>query len=257
MTTVRELEQSLFAWAPRAQAMEWDNVGLLVGDGSAEVKRVLVALDITEAVGQEAKDWGAELIVSHHPLLHPKWYPMATLCPDTAHGRLLTGLLRDGISAICMHTNLDAADGGVNDLLAEAVGLRRIAAFNDEKIGRIGQLDSEIHLEQFLTNVVQSLGCRAVRYRDNGKPVHRVAVGGGACGEYVRQVVELGCDTFLTSDLKYHDFLDCTACNLIDAGHFATENLICGAIVRRLRESFPVLEFKLSTSHQDVIQYYW
>ena len=104
--------------------------------------------------------------------------------------------------------------------------------------------------------MVESLGCSALRYRDGGKHVHRVAVGGGACGDYIPQAIALGCDTFVTSDLSYHDFLDTQGLNLIDAGHFPTENVICSAIKAYLDRSFPETETVISTVHQDVIQYY-
>ena len=121
MATVCEVEQSLFAWAPRESAMDWDNVGHLVGDPEREVERILVALDITERVVQEAIDLGAQLIVSHHPVMNVRWHEreMQTLRSDTRLGGLLTTLVKNDISAICMHTNLDAADGGVNDCLAK------------------------------------------------------------------------------------------------------------------------------------------
>ena len=127
---------------------------------------------------------------------------------------------------------------------------------NEEKIGRIGTLSCEIPLEEFLPAVVKSLRCSGLRFRDGGKPVHRVAVGGGACGEYIPQAIAQGCDTFVTSDLRYNDFLDTRGLNLIDAGHFPTENVVCQAVKTYLEEHFPEVKTVISTSHRDVIQYY-
>ena len=190
MIRVCDIEKYLFHWAPRELAMDWDNVGLLVGDGAAEVRRVLVALDITEAVAAEAVSIGADLIVAHHPLMNCTWHKVQHVTTDDAQGRIITALLRNGISAICMHTNLDAAEGG------------------------------------------------------------------GACGDYISQAVALGCDTFVTSDLSYHEFLDTKALNLIDAGHFPTENVICPVILERLQAAFPQLTVVQSTVHdREVIQY--
>lgn len=256
MPTVHEIEQSLYAWAPRALAEEWDNVGLLVGSGAREVKRVLIALDVTEWVAAEAIERGADLIVAHHPLMNCTWHKVQNVLDDNAQGRLITALLKHDISAICMHTNLDAADGGVNDVLARTLGLEGLSMLNDEKIGRVGTLKSEKRLEEFLYDVVQYLGCQGVRYRDGGKPVRRVAVGGGACAEYIPQAIALGCDTFVTGDVKYHDFLEADGINLIDAGHFETENPVCAAIETYLADKFPQVETVRSTSHKDVIQYY-
>ena len=256
MITVREVEKYLFDWAPRDLALSWDNVGLLVGDGVAEVHRVLVSLDITEAVVDEALAIGADLIVAHHPLMNCAWHPVQNITTDTALGRMVGKMLRNGISAICMHTNLDAADGGVNDALAEKLGLLDIAHLTDEKIGRIGTLKCEKPLVEFVQDVVKYLGCNGLRYIDCGKAVHRVAVGGGACDDYIPNAIALGCDTFVTSDLRYHAFLDTKEINLIDAGHFPTENVVCPVVMARLKEKFPTLEVALTKQHdREVIQY--
>ncbi len=256
MTRVREIEQALFDWAPQELSMSYDNVGLLVGDPDAAVSRVLVSLDITEPVVEEAARLGAQLIVSHHPVMNCAWHPVQSLRTDNRQGRILTALVRGNIAAVCMHTNLDAAEGGVNDLLADQLGLSVVLPLSQEKIGRYGVLKCEIPLVDFVRSVVQSLGCNGARYTDRGKPVHRVAVGGGACAGYIDQAVALGCDTFVTADLKYHDFLDSTEINLIDAGHFPTEDLICQEMIRRLSAAFPTVEFVKTTSHcREVIQY--
>ncbi|MBO4854050.1 MAG: Nif3-like dinuclear metal center hexameric protein [Oscillospiraceae bacterium] len=256
MNTVRDMERALFAWAPAELAMSGDNVGQLVGDPGAPVRKILVSLDITEAVAEEALEMGADLIVAHHPVMNCTWEQVQSVRTDTRQGRILTALLRGGVSAICMHTNLDAAEGGVNDILAQRLGLENIASFTEEKIGRIGTLKSEIPLVEFTRFVVESLRCNGLRYTDCGKPVRRVAVGGGACGDFISRAIEMGCDTFVTSDLKYHQFLDHRELNLIDAGHFPTENGICEAIVDRLGAAFPDITIATSRRHcREIIQY--
>ena len=256
MITVRDVERMLFDWAPKELAAPWDNVGHLVGEPNAQVHKVLVSLDITEEVVQEAIASGADLIVAHHPVMNCEWHPVQHVRSDDAQGRILIQMIRNGISAICMHTNLDAADGGVNDALADRLGLQECEMLNEEKIGRVGTLKSELPLVEFTRFVVKSLGCHGLRYTDCGKPVRRVAVGGGACGGYISQAIALGCDTFVTSDLRYHDFLDTKEINLIDAGHFPTEDVICPILAERLREAFPELNVVYSTTHScEVIQY--
>ena len=256
MTTVREIESFLYGWAPRELAESWDNVGLLVGDPEATVERVLVALDITPQVAEEALERGCQLIVAHHPVMNCAWHPVQTVRADDRQGRTLTALLRGGVAAICMHTNLDAAEGGVNDILAEKLGLTQPEMLTEEKIGRIGTLKCEIPLVEFTHSVIELLGCNGLRYVDAGRPVHRVAVGGGACGCYIPQAIAAGCDTFVTSDLKYNDFLDTEGLNLIDAGHFPTENVVCPALRDRLAEAFPAVDVLCSTSHsRETIQY--
>ena len=144
----------------------------------------------------------------------------------------------------------------MNDALAEKLGLSGLEMLTEEKIGRVGTLKCEKPLVEFLQDVIKCLGCNGLRYTDCGKSVHRVAVGGGACGDYIGRAVALGCDTFVTADLSYHEFLDTKGLNLIDAGHFPTENLACPVIAERLRADFPGLTVDLSAVHdQEIIQY--
>ena len=253
--TVKEWEDFLFTWAPKELAADWDNVGHLVGDNH-EVKKILISLDITEKVVEEAVTLGADLIISHHPVMNCTWHPVQTVNNDNSQGRAICRMIKNGISAICMHTNLDAAQGGVNDILAKTLGLKNVELLNCEKIGRVGSTNCEIPLVEFVSFVVKSLKCNGARYTDSGKTVHRVAVGGGACGEYISDAIAAGCDTFVTSDLKYHEFLDATQINLIDAGHFPTENVICEEISRRIQQAYPTTEVIISTVHRcEVIQY--
>ena len=258
MITVRDVESTLYNWAPSGLAASWDNVGLLVGAPDREVKKILTTLDITESVVDEAVQTGADLIVAHHPVMNCTWHPVQTLRTDDRQGRILTGLVENHISAICMHTNLDAADGGVNDALAEKLGLLQTDYLTDEKIGRVRTLKCQIPLVEFTRFVVKSLGCNGLRYTDCGRPVHRVAVGGGACGDEIDAVIAAGCDTFVTSDLTYHQFLDAApkGINLIDAGHFPTEDPVCAKIVAYLEKEFPQLTIIKTTSHKEVIQYF-
>ncbi|MBR5471290.1 MAG: Nif3-like dinuclear metal center hexameric protein [Oscillibacter sp.] len=260
MPTVREIEQRLFDIAPKALAFPWDNVGQLLGDPEQEVERVLVALDITEAVADEAIAAGCQLIVAHHPVMNCKWLPVQSVRNDTPQGHLLLKLLRNGVSAICMHTNLDAAEGGVNDCLAEALELIDPGPLDwgEERLCRVGTLKKPMELADFAKFVCRKLGSNGVRFAGKGGLVHRVAVGGGSCIESQDAAIAVGCDTFVTSDIKYHDFLDAEGkgINLIDAGHFPTEDLITYKLTLYLQARFPGLNVKKSASHKEVIQYY-
>ena len=258
MATVREIETFLYGLAPKELAMEWDNVGQLLGDPERDVKRVLVSLDITEAVAQEAIDGGCELIVAHHPVMNCRWKAVQNVRRDTPQGRLLMKLLCGGVSCVCMHTNLDAAPGGVNDRLAEVLGLSETELLpGGDNVCRMGTLPEAVTLREFVGRTMTALRCAGIRYADAGKPVRRVAVGGGACGEYADAALNAGCDTFVTADVKYHGFLDATAAglNLIDAGHFPTEDPVCETLVTRLRTEFPALRVWKSTLHGDVVRY--
>ncbi len=258
MPTVREIEAALFELAPREGTMDWDNVGHLLGDPGQEVRRCMVALDITHAVAEEAIAAGCQLLVSHHPIMNCKWSQVQTVRDDTFQGSLLTKLLRANVSAICMHTNLDIAGGGVNDVLARALGIQEPEGFTSEGVGRCGWRAEPMALPDFVRFVSRTLGCNGVRYAGAGKPVHRVAVGGGACGEFEDAAIAAGCDTFVTSDLSYHQFVDARVkgINLIDAGHFPTENPVCETVAAFLTQRFPNLQVQISASHKEAIQYY-
>jgi len=258
MTTVKQVEELLFALAPRELAQEWDNVGLLVGDGEREVRRVLVALDITETVVDEAIAGGYDLIVAHHPLINCAWVPVQAVRWDQHKGRLLMKLIENRISAICMHTNLDSAQGGVNDAFAYALELREIEQLCEDGLGRIGRLAKPMSVEEFAGYVKEKLGANGVRYAVCGeKSVQRVAVGGGSCSEFASLAATLGCDAFVTADIKYHDFqnAEVLGIHLIDAGHFPTENMICPVVAEKLKRAFVGLEVTLSARHRDIIQY--
>ena len=257
MPTVRQVEEALYALAPRELAMGWDNVGLLVGDPNREVTKVLISLDITQAVAEEAVAAGAELIVAHHPVMNCKWSPVQTLREDTQQGKLLRTLVRHDIAAICMHTNLDIAAGGVNDVLAKKLGLAGVRVIGEDGLIRVGTAANELPLAEFTAEVNRLLHCRGLRYADGGKPVSCVAVGGGSCGDSWREVLAEGCDTFVTADVKYHDFLDAATkgLNIIDAGHFETEDPVCMTVIQYLQKHFPELNYEKS-SHAGVIHYY-
>lgn len=260
MATVGAVYEYLDKKAPFHLQMDFDNAGFLVGRKGAEVAKTLVSLDITEEVVEEAERIGAELIVSHHPVI---FHPARSVTDETVTGRIVMGLLDGGIAAICAHTNLDLAAGGVNDALAEKLALKQVdplsqagcdAVWAPYGIGRIGLVEGHSDLSDFAAFVREALDARGLRFEDAGRSVHKVAVGGGSCGDLLREAAEKGCDTFVTADVKYDVFLDARAMgiNLIDAGHFSTENVICPVLARWLAEEFPQLEIFCSRRHKEV-----
>ncbi len=263
MTTVGDILQYMNTLAPQHMKMDWDNVGLLCGDPAEEVARVLIALDPFEHVCQEAIDTGAQLIITHHPLI---FYPIKALTEAPGTNHCVRLLCRHGISAINAHTNLDRAPGGVNDVLAEALGLEHISVIDPAGTTEDGTPWGLLHqgevaeqsLESFLATVKESLGCGHIRYVSGGKPVRKVAVGGGGCAGMVRDAVKAGCDTFVAGDGKYNDFWDAIdlGLNLIDAGHFQTENPVCFYLARKIREKFPEIQVEVSKTHADPIKIY-
>lgn len=256
---MRDVEAALYELAPKELAMEWDNVGLLLGRPEREAARVLVALDVTEAVAGEAVRQGADLIVAHHPIMNCAWDPVQTIRDDTVQGRLFFKLMENSISVICMHTNLDRASGGVNDALAARLGLEHVEKLpGGDEILRAGELPGPMTVPSFLRWVKAAISPNGIRFASSGKPVRHVAVGGGACGNYWRAAAEYGCDTLVTSDLKYHAFLDALAAGLtvIDAGHFPTEDVVCPVLCEYLRIKFPALAVESSAVHREAVQYY-
>ena len=261
MAEVRDIYRFLDRIAPFHTQEGFDNAGFLVGRGNREVNKILVALDITGEVVEEAARRGAELIVAHHPVIFD---PVKSVTDETLTGRVLLELVENKIAAICAHTNLDAAHGGVNGCLARALELSGIGQLHqagvDEKgrpygIGRTGTAhQSGLSAAQYAAFVKEKLGSACVRFVDGGKPVEKVAVGGGACGSMVEDALAQGCDTFVTADLKYNQFLDARALglNLLDAGHFPTENVVCAPLAARLAKAFPETEVLLSQVHREI-----
>lgn len=260
MATVKEIFAFLENLAPFSLQMDFDNAGFLVGREDAEVDRIMVALDITDEVVCEAIEKKCQLIVSHHPII---FHPVRSVTDATPTGRCLLNLIEHHISAICAHTNLDVAEGGVNDALAQALDLHHIELLQDGGqdslgrpcgLGRVGILSEPASATEFAAFVKERLHAEGLRLEDAGRSVSRVAVGGGACGDCLPDVVRMGCDTFVTADVKYNTFLDARdlGINLIDAGHFATENVICPVLADRLQARFPELNIDISERHKEV-----
>jgi dinuclear metal center YbgI/SA1388 family protein len=263
MTTVADILKYVETLAPRSMKMDWDNVGLLCGSKAQTVTKVLIALDPFEGVCREAAEIGAEMILTHHPLI---FSPLKSITDETGIGRSLQLLCRHGISAVNAHTNLDCAPGGVNDVLAAKLGLRDIRVIapsgTDEEgrewgLLRCGYVEEQA-LERFLPQVKERLGAKGLRYVNGGKPVHKVAVGGGSCAGEMLEALEAGCDTFVTADVKYNQFWDAKelGLNIIDAGHFHTENPVISVLKEKISDAFPEIEVKISESHTECMKFY-
>lgn len=263
MCTVKEVRDALFELAPIDAKMDFDNVGLLAGDSRRQVNSILVALDVTGEVIEEALDTGADLIVTHHPLL----FSEKSVTDESITGKLILSLLENKLSAICMHTNLDAARGGVGDALARACGLSNTELLCAEgrypdgspySYGRIGTLDTATALRDYLSLLMSSLRTNGLRYHSSGKPVSRIAVVGGSGGSYLETAFDLGCDTLVTADVKYDVFLAARelGINLIDADHFCTENTVIPELCRYLSERFPSVSCSVSARHGQTSRFF-
>lgn len=264
MATVREIYQYLDGLAPFSLQMDFDNAGFLVGRGDRQVDKLLVSLDITEEVAAEAAGLGCQLIVSHHPVI---FFPAKSITDGDPTGRTLLSLSEHQIAAICAHTNLDAVHGGVNDALAQKLGLTQIEQLKQDGvdtsgrpygIGRVGNTAGvPMYAPAFAAFVKEALGANGVRYVDARRPVRRVAVGGGACADMLQDALAMGCDTFVTADVKYNGFLDAKALgvNLIDAGHYPTEQVVVPVLAKWLASGFPKVEVLTAQQHKEAFSY--
>lgn len=260
MASVIDVYRYLDTRAPFSLQMSFDNAGFLVGREKAAVDRLMVALDITEEVALEAAAANCQLLVTHHPII---FHPAKSVTDADPTGRCLLVLTENHIAAICAHTNLDAVAGGVNDALARKLGLSEVRVLHQDGvdpegkpygIGRVGTVQGFDGAAQFAAFVREALNANGLRLEDAGKPVRMVAVGGGACGDMLGDAAEQGCDTFVTADVKYNVFLDARAMgiNLIDAGHFSTENVVCPVLEDWLKEGFPEIEVMRAQKHKEV-----
>ena len=231
--------------APHHLAEDWDNPGLLVGSPERQVSRILVALDVSDIVVRQAVHEGAEMIVAHHPLL---FKPIKKIRTDEPLGYRLQVLLQHDIAVAAAHTNLDIACGGVNDVLAEAIGLSKLSSFvitqqgeggETESLGRIGSLPQPMAIRDFAEQVREALPTEHVRFVDAGdRPVRKVALCSGAGAEFVDRAAMMGADAYVTGDVRYHDAQRAAelGMHVIDAGHFGTEFPVVATLVSRLRE---------------------
>lgn len=255
--TVQEILTFLEGFAPVELAEHWDNVGLLCGDRKHQVATVLCALDVTEQVIEEAAARGAELVVAHHPAIFTS---VSRVTTDDVTGRVLRAAIKHDIAIICMHTNADSTWGGVNDALASSLfltGVVNMEGGDNRMLGRVGDLPREMQPREFAAYVKECLRAGGVRFCDGGKPIHRVAVGGGACGKMMDDAKAKGADAFVIGDCSY-DLMQraqSIGLTLVDAGHFPTENPIAAVFAEQLVGAFPQLRTMVSERHADCIQF--
>lgn len=235
---VLDILEFLEKLAPLELAEPWDNCGLLIGDKNSDVLKTLVALDVTEAVVCEAIKIGANLIISHHPVIFR----------DIKHIRDQKNIIlaiKNDISIISMHTNLDKTF--VNDILAEKLELSNIQSL---ELGKIGTLKAPMHINDFIVYVKEKLNIDSISFANATDTVYKLAVIGGSGGSFLGKTQDA--DTFITGDISYHTFLDAVDMgkNIIDAGHFATENPAMIALVEKLLE---ITNNVFLSKHKDIV----
>ena len=244
--TLADVVRALEGLYPPSTAQSWDQVGLVSGDLAQPVERVLFAVDPTLAVIEEARALGADLVVTHHPLLLRGVHSVAT---STAKGASVTALVVHDIALYVAHTNADVASPGVNDALAQACGLvdvEPLTVVEGQPLGRVGLLPEPVTLAEFTTALHAALppspgGVRVAG--DAGATVRRVAVMGGAGDDLFDAVRAAGADVYVTADLRHHPVLEAReearggTPYLVDAGHWATESLWLEVAAQRLEDA--------------------
>lgn len=235
---VREILEFLCGLAPLDTALSYDNVGLLVGDPDSKVKGILVSLDCFDEVIERAEDLGANLIVTHHPVIFD---PLKAVLKDSVVGKLIS----KGMSVISMHTNLDRAEGGVNDALCDALGLYDVQTVtaSDGSVLRLGELDEPEDPYSFARHIKETLG-GTVKFVAGNNDIKTILVCSGSGSEHLYDAVALSADALITAEVKHHIFIDAGqfGISVFDAGHFNTENVIVAPLCRDISGAFPEIE---------------
>lgn len=227
--TVGKIFDLLDSFAPFNTAMEWDNVGLLIGDRTAEVFAAVVALDVTTPVINRAKETGANLIITHHPVI---FHPIKSVVA----GDIPYELIRNNISVISAHTNLDIAEGGVNDMLASKLALHDIKPFvNEDCVGRIGSLPQEMTAAQTAEYIKERLSSN-IWFTDCGKKIRTLALVGGAGEDYCFD--SRAADGYLTGEVRHNVYIDAqnAGIQIFTAGHHETEAVVLNMLTDRIKQ---------------------
>ena len=247
--TVKELYSKFLSLLPDSEMESWDNDGLMCSpDGERQVKRVLVSLDVTEEIVDYAIEWNFDLIISHHPII---FRPIKSVTEYNHVSRKIVKLIANGIAVFSFHSRLDKAVGGVNDRLANLLGIFDAVPFGEGMLGRIGEIEEECTAEDFAYRVKQAIGSDSVKYVDALNPVKCVAVVGGDGKDFVADAIEAGADTFVSGRIGYNVMEEGPemGINLIEGGHFFTEQPITDYFQERLMDFDPDVYVEVASSN--------
>lgn len=255
--TVQHIAEVMNRIAPKNLAEDWDNAGLLVGNYAKEVEKIFICLDVSEENIKKAVEIGAQLIISHHPII---FRAIKNIRTDLPTGRKIEMLIKNDISVFSAHTNLDKATGGVNDILAEKIGLIDVKIPDEENFMRIGKLAEAMSIENFAEKVKKNLRAKNIRIIKSGENfIKKVGICSGAGSEFILKAKFYGAECFVTGDVKYHEAQNAyeNKIHVIDAGHFFTENLIVEALAKKLDEEFKKMDYKIKIAEDETSSDYF
>ena len=261
MIKVNNIINEMELLAPTYLKEDFDNVGLMVGDKNKEVKKVLLALDCTLKVIEEAKKENVELIITHHPLIFKR---PSSITTDTLQGKKIIELIKNDISLYSSHTNLDSVENGLNDTIVSILGFdsSKILEKNkrDDKagLGRIVSLNESIQLEDLISKIKKSLNINNLRVVKGKDKVNKIAIINGSGQDFIGKAVALGADCIITGDTTYHfasDYKEMEI-SILDVGHFASEQITFFNVMENLKEKFKDVEFITSTVEEDPFSFY-
>ena len=233
MATVKDIYNFIDSFAPFNTQAEWDNSGLLVGNENSVVNKIIFALDVTSDVIEQAKNIGADLIVTHHPVI---FKPVSNVLNDS----LIYKIIENNMSIICAHTNYDKAIDGVNDILCYTVNADIIEKIDDTFLN-IATFDNTYSADEFAKHLKDKLN-GAVRYNNLNKNISRIAVCSGSGSDYLSLAKELSCDALLTGDASHHSFLDANEMGIVlfACGHFETETIAIKPLLEIIEKEFSI-----------------
>lgn len=246
---VFDIYEKIDWYYPFLTACDFDNVGLLVGDKNAEVTGAVVALDCTSDVVDFAIEKGANVIVTHHPVI---FNPLKNVSGDS----VVYKLIKNGIAVISAHTNLDTGANGVNDCLCGKIGLKVTKSLLiDGLLIRAGEMPKSVSAQELALRCRDSLLATRIRFTDGGKSIKKIAVCSGGGGSLLSEVMASGADAFVTGEVKHSDFIAAknAGFTLVECGHFESENIIVPPLCNLLKRELPQIEFTEYT--QSAISY--
>lgn len=261
MIKVNNIIKEMELLAPTYLKEDFDNVGLMVGDKNKEVKKVLLALDCTLKVIEEAKKENVELIITHHPLIFKR---PSSITTDTLQGKKIIELIKNDISLYSSHTNLDSVENGLNDTIVSILGFDNFKILEKNKrddkagLGRIVSLKESIQLEDLISKIKKSLNINNLRVVKGKDKVNKIAIINGSGQDFIGKAVALGADCIITGDTTYHfasDYKEMEI-SILDVGHFASEQITFFNVMENLKEKFKDVEFITSTVEEDPFSFY-